>query len=346
MKRSLSAVTVVLAIFALAIPFGSFAYAQDQPIPIGAIDFFGYGGMDVSKVQAALPVHVGDKFASIQEAAESSSKIKAAVLQATGKQATNVATVEVEGALLIYIGLPGSTMKPFPLNPVPTGSVHLPTDVTDLYQKTMDAWQKAVASGASDDNSKGYALSSDPDLRAKELAMHDYALQHEDLIRDVLASSSDPKQRYIAAEMLGYAKESRGQIDALVAASHDSDSIVRNNAVRALGVLAESQASVADEIPAETFIEMLNSEKWTDRNKAGWVLDSLTKSRAPRVLSELRSQDLDSLIEMAKWHDAGHASTFRVLLGRIGGIDEARLQKMAGDYDQADIIIAAARNVK
>ena len=75
-------------------------------------------------------------------------------------------------------------------------------------------------------------------------------------------------------------------------------------------------------------------------------MDSLTKSRDPRVLAELRSQDLDSLIEMAKWHDAGHAATFRILLGRIGGIDEEHLQKMAGDGNQVDAIISAAQNAK
>lgn len=289
MKHSISVVTIVLAVFAFAILLGSVASAQDQPIPIGAIDFFGYGGMDINKIQAALPIHVGDKFASIQEAAGLSTKVKAAVMQATGKQATNVATVEIEGALLIYIGLPGSTMKPFPMNPVPTGSAHLPADAVSLYDQTMDAWQKGVASGASEDDSKGYALSSDPNLRAKELAMHDYAVQHEDLLREVLSSSPDAKQRYTAAELLGYANQSQNQIDALVAASHDVDSNVRNNAARALGAMASSQASIAAKIPSETFIEMLSSEKWTDRNKAGWVVELLTQSRDPHVLAELRS---------------------------------------------------------
>jgi len=45
---------------------------------------------------------------------------------------------------------------------------------------------------------------------------------------------------------------------------------------------------------------------------------------------------LDPLIEMAKWHDSGHATPFRIILGRIGGIDEKRLQQMAGKSDQVD----------
>jgi hypothetical protein len=34
------------------------------------------------------------------------------------------------------------------------------------------------------------------------------------------------------------------------------------------------------------------------------------------------------------------------LLGRIGGIDEARLQEMAEKSDQVDAIVAAARNAR
>ena len=101
---------------------------------------------------------------------------------------------------------------------------------------------------------------------------------------------------------------------------------------------------MAEEVPAEPFIEMLSSESWTDRNKAGWLLESLTKSRNPKMLSELRSQALAPLIEMAKWHDSGHAGLYRIILGRIGGIEEARLKGMAQKNDQVDAIIAAAQH--
>jgi hypothetical protein len=51
-------------------------------------------------------------------------------------------------------------------------------------------------------------------------------------------------------------------------------------------------------------------------------------------------------MEMAKWHASGHAIPFRIILGRIGGIDEKRLQEMAGKSDQVDAIIAAVRNAR
>ena len=88
---------------------------------------------------------------------------------------------------------------------------------------------------------------------------------------------------------------------------------------------------------------MLSSDRWTDRNKSGWVLDSVTKSRNPEVLAYLRSQALAPLIEMAHWHDYGHAGSFRLILGRIAGIDEAILEVEAMDVNQVDSIVAAAQ---
>jgi hypothetical protein len=322
------------------------AVSQEQPVPIGAIDFYGYGGIDVDKIRAALPVHIGDSFPTWEAERAMSPKIREVVLQMTGKPATGVTNVRIDKAYLIYIGIAGATMKKFPLNPAPTGAARLTQKMLDIYDQKMDLWPKSVAAGAPDDESNGYALSSFPELRAVELATRDYALQNEDLILIVLKAASDAKQRIAAADALGYAKQSQTQIDALVAAAHDPDSTVRNNATRALGVLASSNPKTAAQIPAEPFIEMLSSESWTDRNKAGFVLQSLTAGRDPKVMSALRAEALESLIEMAKWHESGHAYSFRIILGRIGGIDEKQLMEMAWKNDQVDAISTAARSAK
>jgi hypothetical protein len=71
------------------------------------------------------------------------------------------------------------------------------------------------------------------------------------LILQVLASSSDARHRAIAAQTLGYGRQSNGQIDALVRASLDGDDEVRNDAVRALWVLAGAKPSLAKSIPLD-----------------------------------------------------------------------------------------------
>jgi hypothetical protein len=272
--------------------------------------------------------------------------VREAIFKLTGKPVVAVANVAIENEYLIYIGLSGTTMKKFPLNPQPRGSAQLPQRMVDLYNQKMEILPKSIAAGATDDDSNGYALSRFPELHDKELAIRELALQNGDLILDVLKNASDPQQRIVASDALGYAKRSRAQIETLLLACHDPNSVVRNNATRALGVLAGADAKTESEIPAEPFIEMLSSESWTDRNKAGFLLQSITITRNPQILAELRSQALESLIEMAKWHDSGHATSFRIILGRIGGIDEARLKDMAEKSDQIGIIVGAARNAK
>ena len=95
------------------------------------------------------------------------------------------------------------------------------------------AWFNAVMKGhATEDDSEGFTLTNDPKTKSAELAIRDYAFRNEALIFQVIASSSDASHRAIAAQMLGYGRQSDEQIDALVRASLDPDDNVRNDAVR------------------------------------------------------------------------------------------------------------------
>jgi hypothetical protein len=317
------------------------AKAQNEPRRIGSIDFFGYAGLNLDQIKSALPLRVGDPFPGPSETRDGISK---AVTTVVGRPPTDIAPVccDAEGKYMIYIGLPGASIKPTKFNPVPTGNTQFPTQIVELYKQTMDASSASVLKGgALEDDSKGYSRSvNDPALRAKQLEVRAYALRHEDLIRAVLDHSSDARQRVVAAYLLGYARQSPKQIRYLVRASHDADDIVRNNATRALGVLADSSPRVAAQIPAGEFIQMLSSGSWSDRNKAGGLLTSLTKSRAPKLLAELRSEALVPLIEMARWRSYGHAYSARLLLARIAGIDEDRARQLVS-ADNADEIINA-----
>jgi hypothetical protein len=330
---------VFLFMLLVAIP----AVAQEPPRRIGSIDFFGYEGLNLDQIRSALPLHVGEQF---RGPLETTDEIRKAVASVINQPPTDVASVccDAQGNFMIYVGLPGASFKQAQYNPAPNGSTAFPGEVIDLYKQTMDASSAAVLKGnARDDNSHGFALSiSDSDLRGKQLAERAYAIRHEKLIRTVLETSSDVQHRVVAAHLLGYARQSSQQIAALVRATHDPDDAVRNNATRALGVLAESSTKVAAQIPAGGFITMLSSGSWTDRNKAGAVLTALTKSRDPKLLARLRSEALNSLIEMARWHDPGHAYSARILLARIAGIDDARAERLA-HADNADELINALR---
>jgi hypothetical protein len=332
--------------FSLVLLCASLVSAQDNARRIGAIDFFGYSGNDLNKVRASLPIHEGDLFEAMDSKVfETIERIRESIKTSTGKPPTDVAPVccDAHGNYMIFIGLAGNSNRKTSYHPEPKGKMSLPSNIVSLYRQLMELNGSLVSQGrATEDRSKGYALSTDESLRTKQLEARTFALRHQRLLSQVLRSSADPEQRTVASHFMGYARQSRSQTADLVWATRDADDGVRNNAIRALGVLAESNSKIAAQIPPGPFVEMLVSGIWTDRNKGGYVLEQISKSRSPKLLALLRAEALEALIEMARWQSGGHAASARTILGRIAGIEEKRLGEMiaAGEIEQ---IIEAAR---
>jgi hypothetical protein len=138
--------------------------------------------------------------------------------------------------------------------------------------------------------------------------------------------------------MLGYGRQSDRQVDALVHASLDADAGVRNNAERALWVLATGKPAIIPRISPEPFVRLLRSGAWLDHNKASLVLVALTTTRDPQLLAQLRADALDPLLEMGRWGYAGHAEAALMILGRMAGIEEAALVKLLESGQPAAIL--------
>jgi hypothetical protein len=322
--------------------------AGAQPNTLGTIDFFGYKGLDVTAVRSALPFREGDTFppANVKSSAELEQQVKQRVRQAIGREPTDVSFVccDDQRAWIAYIGLPGESYQSLTWNAAPTGDVRLPGAAVTLQKTLDDLLMKAIMHGqAGEDDSEGYALAKDPDARKVQLAIRDYALQNEALLRRVLRSSSDGEHRAAAALLLGYGRQSGEQIDALVRASLDPHEGVRNNAVRALGVMARGKPALAQRIPAAPFIRLLRSGAWLDHNKGSLLLDALTARRDPQLLAALRTTALDPLLEMGRWRNNGHATAALAILGRIAGIDQERLHGLLSEGKAEEILGAFAR---
>ena len=332
-----------LAALALTL-FMTSALAQEKSFVVGEIEFYGYSHLQLDRIKAALPLHEGDVIA-IQDFPATKEKIKQSVRREVGREASYVAFTCCDNRtnLMVYIGLPGDSSRSFPYNPLPRGSARLPPRILDLYDRAMDLTLEVVQKQSGEDTSRGYGLAAYRPLRETQLAMREFAIHNKILILRVLKSSAEPKERQAAAFALEYARQSRVQISALVQAGRDADDTVRNNAVRALGILALSSEKVSAWIPAETFVRMLNSSVWEDRNKAGGLLDVLSRGRDPRLLRLLRSEALDSLIEMARWRDPNHATDAQMILGRIAGIEERRLAQLVASGNVDEIINAVRR---
>jgi hypothetical protein len=324
--------TVIGVALAVAIAVAVTARRGPDRRPLAAVDFFGYEGLDVAAIRAALPFQPGDSFPPAKVHSDQlKTQLAAAIKRVIGREPTDVAFIccDAKQDYLVYIGLPGKSYEALAFNPAPTGDVRLPKDAVKLSEAMDDAWNNAVMNGhATEEDSAGYALTNDPNARKAELALREYALLHEELILHVLASSSNSEHRAIAAQMVGYAHQSDAQIAALVQASLDPDDGVRNNAVRALEVLANAKPALARKIPPEPFIRLLRSGSWLDHNKASLVLAALTTTREPKTLEALRANALASLLEMARWRYGGHADAALTILGRMARIEEDSLNKM------------------
>jgi len=319
------------------------ASRTDQQETIANIDFFGYGNLDVVKLRSVLPIQPSETIKQ-DDWSTYRSRINEAIRSQTGKLPTDVSRLccNENGNSMIYIGVAGTSSAALQHKPAPTGEDRLPAAALKLNQEAEEALSKAALAGRTQQEfSNGYALSADPELRAKELQIREFALANEAVLRTVLSSSSNAEHRAIAAEFLGYANFSARQIADLTEAARDPDEGVRNNAVRALGVIASSSQKRAGMILPNPFIALLKSDKWVDRNKGAWLLVNLTASRDPKLLKQLRKEAMDALVEMARWQFAGHSSLARRLLGRIAGIEEGRLDTLI--YSQPEAIIAAAQ---
>ena len=337
----------VLILFAVLIATAP-AFSQEQSFTISAIDFYGLAGADVDQLRATLPLRKGDQVVSGSKK-KIVAEIKQAIKRATGRDTTDVAPVccDERGGLVIYVGLRDESVPQTVYNPTPRGSDRLSPTAIKVYRDAEHAWSEAMNKGVTgEDDSAGYALSSDSETRVRQLALHAYAARHSTSVRRVLASASDVEQRQIAAEILGYAGRSRKQVRALIRASHDVDEGVRNNAIRALGVLARSSADASAMIPGKCFIDLLNSAVWTDRNKSVALLAALMRERDAQLLFCLREHALTSLVEMARWSFPGHADNARFILGRMGGIDEKTLTAMVAKQEVEPIIKAATTKNK
>jgi hypothetical protein len=119
-------------------------------------------------------------------------------------------------------------------------------------------------------------------------------------------------------------------VKALLHGVNDPAAEVRNNCLRALAILAHYNIHSPQErieIDPESFVDLLSSVEWSDRNKAAAALRAMSDTRDQKVLVLLRQKAGQPLEEMAHWNSAAHAQDAFILLGRVNGVPEAEIRK-------------------
>jgi hypothetical protein len=319
---------------------------QDPQIPpIGVIDFYGMHSVTEQQVRGALQIKEGDSLS--EEPKEARRRL--AALPGVTQARLNLVCCDA-GKAILYVGIVQKGAASLQFRPAPQGKVRLPQEITQAGEGFQKALADAILKGNSgEDDAQGHMLANDPATRAIQKRFITFATRDLKLLRNVLHNSSDAEQRALAAQVIAYSANKQAVVSDLVEAMRDSAEGVRNNAMRALAVMAEfskEKTNLSIQIPARPFIEMLNSIEWTDRNKSSLALLRLTEHRDAAVISELRQQAMVSLIEMARWKSAGHAYAPFFLLGRVAGLPDQEINEAWEHGNRAAFIDAAVKRAK
>lgn len=313
--------------------------AAQQPA-IGYIDVYGARTRSADAVRAAAGLSAGDSVTAMLTSA-----VRARLLALPGLRDAQVAVVCCENSQsIVYLGVVERDAPAFSFGAAPTGEIRLPVNIVRDADAFMRALQEAVTQGqVEEDDSLGHALMRYAPAREVQQRFISYAAGNVARLRMVLHESADAQQRAIAAQVIAYAFNKVAIIPDLIAALRDPDGNVRNNALRALAVMAAYNQKHAESmlrIPYQPLLALMGSPYWTDRNKASLVLMSLTFGRDPLMLHQVRLQIFAELAEMAQWQVPGHALPAAFILGRLAGLPEDEIMP-AFQQDRAALIEAA-----
>jgi hypothetical protein len=320
--------------------------AAQKSATVGVVDFYGLRQVTDTQVRQTLGIVEGD---TITEAT-----VKTAEKRLRGLP--GVKDVKVDGVccdngkLLVYVGVEENGTPALRFNAPPKGHSRLPDEVVRAGAAFDAAFEKAVERGdLQEDQSQGHSLMHDPGARAVQEGFVALADRYGRQLRETLHDSDKREQRALAAQVLGYASDKASVVGDLSSAMRDPESDVRNNATRALWLIAAFAQKTPDhriEVPAEPFVDLLNSLTWTDRNKSSLALMALTEARDPGLLAMLRQKAVPALTEMARWKNPGHAVPSVMILGRVAGIAEKDLTSAAATGGHAAIVDAALKRLE
>lgn len=313
-----------LLLFTFSLVFYSLAWAQLPKISV--IEVYGNRKISSARILASINKKEGDV---INPPTFKPDTIVAAIkrIPAVKQVTVNPLCCDTGNSYIVYIGVAESDSAYPAFRPSPQKNVQLSNKMVNAYRNFNQQVRTAAMKGqGSEAYVNGYSLLTYPAARKIQLTFIGFANQNFQELTHVLKHSKHAEQRAAAAQIIAYATDKEKVVECLLYAIKDADENVRNNATRALGILADHLSEsphVKVSIPAAPFIDMLNSLSWTDRNKGAMALVQLTQHRDPDVLHQLKAKALPSVLEMAKWKHRAHALFSFILLSRMAGEDES-----------------------
>ena len=322
--------------------------AAAQTRLVGTVDFYGARTVSEQQLREALQIKEGDALQSN----DGRGKIEKRLTALTNVEQADVSAIccTSDGRVMLYVGIREKGAPVLEFRVAPKGAVRLTDKIVKTGAELDEAREQAMLKGDfSEDVSQGHSLLNNAEARAVQSKFVSIAAQNLKLLRQVLRESADASHRALAAEIIAYAADKQLIVEDLVGGMKDSDTGVRNNSMRALGLIAGYAPSAPKKkisVPFAPFVDLLNSIEWTDRNKSSLALLNLTENRNAELLAELRERALTSLFNMARWKNKNYANTGFIILGRLGDLPEEEIVRAVIRNDWKDLLTGLQKNLK
>ena len=332
MKGINQLITLPMLCLLISIDSGVFS----QSIQVGIIDYYGTK-LPNTDIKSCLPFREND---TIRFFTDSISYVKAKNLivdclltkpQIKQADIIFICCDAIEGKWMAFIGV--SDKAKSNSNNKNTNSqikdLKLPKEITNTYDSLEDLRLEGIQSGqAGDDHTEGHSLLEYPPSRKLQEKFRTYAEIYLKLLQNVIRNSKYPYQRAVASTVIAYCHDKKEIINNLLEGAKDNNGLVRNNAIRAIGInleYSQKQPNLNIKVSPDLFITLMNSLSWSDRNKSAGILMTMSMQRDPKFLAQLKKNVLESLVDMAKWKSEGHAMAAYMILGRMGGWTEKEI---------------------
>lgn len=209
--------------------------------------------------------------------------------------------------------------------PAPTGTHPDPDGLLALYREYFQKVMKMLRDGAIKPANEPCPF------------WHCISFGHESLVpyRDMFAKRVPPVERQLAAVLredsrdvhradaaflLAHLSSGVRVVELMLPAIRDSSSLVRNNAMRVLALIAEHHPEIP--IPVEPILEALHFPQTTDRNKAAAILAGISsRPMSPRLREQIIGGAGELLVDMLALRQPNNHDYAHKILKHLGGRD-------------------------
>jgi hypothetical protein len=209
-----------------------------------------------------------------------------------------------------------------PFKPVPTEQIKDPEGLLAAWRDYEETALDLVEAGAiNPDTEKCPAVHcpfghSHKKLKRFEKLFSEGVKKNEKALVEVLNKSKNMDDRASAAYLLAYLNDPGKVATVLIPAIKDPEPLVRNNALRVLGDIAEKNKEVI--LPIKPFLEALEFPRTSDRSKAIFVV-MMMSTGSQQVREEILKSGVPALLAMLKGNQPDQRDFSHNILRKISG---------------------------